>query len=329
MVYRVLLNRVSVVWLVGVLLASPVGAVSVHNCANDHDPEMIPVQHRPALWEALLNNGEAISAESVQIDGLGADPNTPWTVHAEGLNVYSLPNSDYSTTLTTLAVDERVSGDYYLVKQTDEEWLRLSRDGNDAWVSVTGLNRVHPLNVEQLKQAPNLEIGKEIVNRWWGIPLDYEPNDLVSVPASYTGNRGGKDYQLREQAALAVVEMIDAARADGVNFLVSSPYRSGRLQQSIYLRNIKRSGKNQRYSAPPGHSEHQLGLTIDFSTPDTNRFLSNDDPQHAWLEKNGTRFGFRQTYTATNISETGYVEEPWHWRYVGIEPKQTAWFLNE
>ncbi len=323
--------HLGILGIVAVVSVSPIlaPAASYHSCALDHDLEMIPIENQPTLWQTLLPNGESLSADVVEIDGLGANPNSPWTVHLDALPILSLPSSDNGTTVSILAANELVKGSYYLVNESDEEWLRIEHEGHDAWVTVTGLNRIHPANLEQLSRLPNLEIGKEVVNRWWGIPLDYEPNDLVNVPASYISGRGTRDYLLREEAALAVVDMIDAARADGVNFLVSSPYRSGRLQQSIYNRNIIRSGKKQRFSAPPGHSEHQLGLTIDFSSPETKRFLSNKDPQHAWLVKNGERFGFRQTYTGANISETGYVEEPWHWRYIGVQEKQSAWLFSE
>lgn len=122
--------------------------------------------------------------------------------------------------------------------------------------------------------------------------------------------------------------MIDAAREDGIDMRVSSPYRSGTYQQVLFGNAVSRRGLNQRGSAPPGHSEHQLGTTVDISSPSTGRFLRNSDPQHVWLRENGHRFGFRQTYTAENRAETGYIEEPWHWRYMGGDREMEWWFFQ-
>lgn len=160
----------------------------------------------------------------------------------------------------------------------------------------------------------------EIVNRWWAVPISYEPSDLVEVPLDYTTNAGRRRYLLRRAARDAVVKMIDAARSEGVDFRVASPYRSGPTQTRIYQNNIKKNFA-QRSSAPPGHSEHQLGTTIDFSLAPRGRFLKDTDPAYHWLVENAARFGFVQTYTAENVDKTGYIVEPWHWRYFGAGHK--------
>lgn len=302
---------------------------SIYSCAADHDHSLLPVGYEAPIWKTVLENGDELVAELQQIDPLGAPIDTPWTVHLNELPVYSLPTADYGTTLGLVQQSTPILGGFHVVKQTDEEWLRFDFNGQEAWVSSTGVNRVHPINLANLEKAPNLPIGEEIINRWWGIPISYEPNDLMQIPSDYTDSKDDHDYFLRREAAVAAMEMMDAAKAEGVIFYISSPYRSGETQQRIYTRNVKRAGKKQRFSAPPGHSEHQLGLTIDFSSPDTKRFLRNEDPQHAWLKENGHKYGFRQTYTADNLKETGYVEEPWHWRYIGKPEKQTAWLFEQ
>lgn len=45
--------------------------------------------------------------------------------------------------------------------------------------------------------------------------------------------------------------------------------------------------------------------------------------EYAWLVKNAASYGFVQSYQAGKESITGYVAEPWHWRYVGKANAQT------
>ena len=72
--------------------------------------------------------------------------------------------------------------------------------------------------------------------------------------------------------------------------------------------------------AKPGHSEHQLGTTVDLCGLDP---ATVADPafgltrEGQWLESNAARFGFRLSYTPQNTRQTGYVPEPWHYRYIG------------
>jgi len=36
------------------------------------------------------------------------------------------------------------------------------------------------------------------------------------------------------------------------------------------------------------------------------------------LSANAARFGWHASYRADNREETGYIEEAWHWRYLGL-----------
>ncbi|MBN1475304.1 M15 family metallopeptidase, partial [Candidatus Sumerlaeota bacterium] len=149
-------------------------------------------------------------------------------------------------------------------------------------------------------------------------PLDYEPSDLVDIPARFVA-RDDRTLQLRREACDALVRMLGAALADDVDIQVNSAYRSGSRQEQIYRRNVRRN-PGQRSSARPGHSEHQLGTTVDLTDPPGEYGFSQefvDTPQGQWLEQHAHEFGFRRTYYPENDEETGYIPEPWHWRYMG------------
>lgn len=277
--------------------------------------------NRPRTRSAEITRQSPVSAAYtpavVAIDPLGAPGEVPWTVHATTFRVRSGPSTTHSQ-LGTLTAGNTVTGVYHLVAETDEEWIRFTYNGNpDAWVSATGVYRPHPLNIANISTHGNLAYGSERVNRWWANPSTYEPTDLATIPPRFTTQVSGRSYQLRTAARDATVAMLTAAEADGVVIRVGSPYRSWASQKSIYTSAVNNDGLNQRYSAPPGHSEHQLGATMDFSYGSSGSFLDNNTPEHNWLKANGARFGFRQSYTAENVAQTGYVEEPWHWRYWG------------
>ncbi len=292
-------------------------------------PEMLP-ENTMELLAAPSVPGEkgALTTVLVDIDPLGATEPVPWTVHSvPHLNVRTGPSVN-NADIGDLPTNTAVQGDYYLALESDEEWLNFTFENNSRWSSVTGLTRPHPSNVENIALHGNLPIGHEIVNRWWGIPISYEPDDLVTIPSSYAG--GQTTRRLRAEPLTHAMAMIDAMRLDGLDMFISSPYRSGPTQKNIYDGNVANSGLNQRFSAPPGHSEHQLGTTIDFARPGGG-FLRNTDPQHAWMVDNAAGFGFRQTYTGDNTDETGYIEEPWHWRYLGTDFTETsynAWLID-
>lgn len=291
-------------------------------------PEMLPPEFLDRMTGIQVAFTPSLTIERVHHPTHGAPIDTPWTVHVDRLNVHAKPTL-MAPILGALETGNQISGQFNLIVESDEEWLQIDVHGLPGHAPMMGLHRVHPRNRQQLDLFTNLPIGEEIVNRWWGIPLEYEPDDLVALPLGYTAEQPGREYLLRKEAATMVMALIDAAREDGLDMRVSSPYRSGQYQQQIYGNAVARRGLSQRASAPPGHSEHQLGTTVDFSNPNTRRFLNNSDPRHAWLRENGHRFGFRQTYTADNRHETGYIEEPWHWRYMGAPSvtKEQDWLF--
>lgn len=166
-------------------------------------------------------------------------------------------------------------------------------DPNSIWVVV---NKRRPLN-----------------------PLDYAPADLVFPEG--IANRNGQP--LRAEAADAAVRMLEAAQAEGVWFQLGSAYRDYARQDSLYHGYIARDGQAaaDTYSARPGHSEHQTGLTADFDDGGSCYLLwcFADTEAGMWLEAHAHEFGWILRYPEGYDHITGYTFEPWHFRYVGIE----------
>lgn len=119
-------------------------------------------------------------------------------------------------------------------------------------------------------------------------------------------------------ANAALQEMFAAAQIEGYNLFVKSGFRSYSTQKSLYNGYVKRDGTAaaDRYSARPGHSEHQTGLAFDINKASSS-FAGS--PEAIWLAANCYKYGFIIRYPEGKESITGYIYEPWHIRYLGVE----------
>lgn len=142
----------------------------------------------------------------------------------------------------------------------------------------------------------------------YALPSSYVPPDLAST--ANAGINGG--HSVRSLVVADLRAMAGAARAAGVNLSVYSAYRSYATQQAVFTRKVAELGYNAALlrSARPGHSEHQLGTTID---------VSNTPGAWAWLAEHAWKYGWVMSYPGGRTSVTCYVHEPWHYRYVGRE----------
>lgn len=169
---------------------------------------------------------------------------------------------------------------------------------------------------EEISDAPDNADGTPwnlmLVNRDHPIHDGYTV-ELVDVP-------GGEKVDNRIYDPL--MEMLDAAAAEGLEPIVASGFRTQEKQQSMYDEKIRKY-QNQGYTreeavelaeqwvARPGTSEHQLGLAVDINGATYDIYL--------WLQANSYKYGFIFRYPSHKIDITGIAEEVWHYRYVGTE----------
>lgn len=153
-------------------------------------------------------------------------------------------------------------------------------------------------------------------------PVSYEPADLRS-PAMPSGT-GGEAALLRAEAGTALVRMAAAAALDGVGITLLSSYRSYSTQVAVYNGYVASTGvaDADTKSARPGYSEHQTGMAFDVG--DAGGACAFDpcfanQPTAVWAAASAHRYGFLVRYQARRSGVTGYLAEPWHLRYVGIE----------
>lgn len=164
-----------------------------------------------------------------------------------------------------------------------------------------------------------------VVNKARSLPDGYEPDDLVkpNVPFSFSGENE-RNY-LRQEAAEALERLFEQAEEDGISITAVSGYRTFQTQRSLFNHYVRIDGeeKARQYSAYPGTSEHQTGLTMDISSPSINNIISTeagfgDTEEGKWLAENVAKHGFIIRYPEGKEHITGYVYEPWHIRYVGV-----------
>lgn len=142
-------------------------------------------------------------------------------------------------------------------------------------------------------------------------------NKTYYVPESY-------DPGLKTEVMIQFERMKDAIESEGLYIDIGSGYRSYEYQEGVIERNIEAYGEEEtaRSVAPAGHSEHQTGLAIDIinDQPEHNIVESfKNTPEGQWLADNSYRFGFILRYPEGKEDVTGYMYEPWHFRYVGEE----------
>lgn len=111
-------------------------------------------------------------------------------------------------------------------------------------------------------------------------------------------------------------------KKQGLPIKILSAYRSYRTQKNLFFFYKKMFGSEAyRFSAEAGHSEHQLGTTVDFGIGNskidfTQKFA--DTPQGQWLEAHVWEYGFVESYPKDKEQITGYIYEPWHYRFIGL-----------
>lgn len=154
-----------------------------------------------------------------------------------------------------------------------------------------------------------------LCNKNYKLPADFEPRNLVPVPDGYYV-MDGKDYVLESEVVSAFVQMADAAASEGLNLKVISGYRSEEFQVELYQSYGEAYGYEEAdtYSARPRHSEHETGLCMDINMVD--QAFQNTE-EYTWLMNHGASYGFILRYPEGKEEITGYIYEPWHWRYVG------------
>ncbi len=164
-----------------------------------------------------------------------------------------------------------------------------------------------------------------LTNKFHRLKEDYEPEDLEKIKNWYAY---GTDSKLRKEAYEQFITLYNEAKKDGQDIIINSSYRSYQYQEDLYNRYLTTKGQKETdaTAARPGFSEHQTGLTIDVTTYGANNDTFEATEEFTWLINHAHEYGFILRYPKDKEHITGYLYEPWHYRYVGVE---AATYIHE
>ncbi len=188
-------------------------------------------------------------------------------------------------------------------------------------LSVTGVydfkTKQELKKIREKRLAPGLGTDLVLINKGYYLPSEFIPKDLIEVNVKTT-----RYIELSSHVALKTKEMFDAAKLDGYDIYLLSGYRSYEYQEGIFSRRVNNYGfdEAQKVVAIPGESEHQTGLAIDVTSESMGFGLNQnfeEKDEFTWLKNNCYKFGFILRYQKNKEDITGYIYEPWHYRYIG------------
>ncbi len=159
------------------------------------------------------------------------------------------------------------------------------------------------------------------------------PANMVQV-ASYPEGESQRSETMHLEAAKALMDMVAAARADGVWLVPASGFRTLAEQDALFNAQIAKTGSPEaaaKISAPPGYSEHHTGYAIDLTD---GTLAQNQDitpafeaaPAYQWLKNNAATYDFELSFPENNPQGVSF--EPWHWRYVGSSNAEAVFDKN-
>ena len=153
------------------------------------------------------------------------------------------------------------------------------------------------------------------------LPDWYTPPDLENISEAgfpFTDGLALRGLVMDDLSALR-----EAAAANGTPITILAAFRSYARQADLFERRVDEMGETEAGSrvARPGHSEHQLGTTLDVTDEGATDVDQSwgASPTGQWISSHAHEFGFLISYPAGAETRTCYDFEPWHLRYVGRE----------
>ncbi len=240
-------------------------------------------------------------------------------------------NYEYVPTTFNLSQNEVIDDDDVIMGYDNDE-LDVSADQIDRY-SLDDILAANEAGAEvddtdkQTSSSSSSTISKDdwklvLVNKQHPIPDDY------SVTLGTIKGTMKCDVRIIDD----LTDMMQAARRDGINLVVCSPYRDYNRQTVLFNRKIdyymeKGYSYLEAYRIAsitvtvPGASEHQLGLSLDIvsSTYSQLEIEFGETKAGQWLKEHCDEYGFILRYPKGKEYITGIQYEPWHFRYVGKE----------
>lgn len=292
--------------------------------------ETVPAESEASDTEVSV--GEMSETGSLDVSSADTEPGDTYTIESLNTTLYA---SDTLNVRDGPSTDDKIVGqlnpgdEVNAIGLTSNGWYQIMFYGSPEFAYAEYLTEEKPeIEKEELTIPENYYFSNDsdyyfLVNKDNLLPDDYEIETSV-VQGS---------YELEIVAAYHCREMIEAAKADGISLKVLSAYRTIEYQRNLFDKNVdqRMNEMGMTYDeavydvsvniAPPGGSEHNAGLAVDII--DVNHWDTYEDfentPEFKWLSEHCTEYGFVLRYPKGKEDLTGYIYEPWHYRYVGLE----------
>lgn len=218
-------------------------------------------------------------------------------------------------------IDVKINGEYNISKVGEYQlsYVAADKSGNEVTKEFKLIIKEKELPKPSTPVGENVVIGKTskgyTIKRINGA---YYVNDILIANKTYNLSSSYAPGGMLTIFMNAFNKMQADAAAQGIELSIVSGYRSYSRQNTLYNNYVARDGKvaADTYSARAGHSEHQTGLAADINSL-YQSFINTAEGQ--WLNNNCYKYGFIIRYPQGKESITGYMYEPWHIRYVGVD----------
>lgn len=224
--------------------------------------------------------------------------------------------------------EEKVLDDDDVLEGYDNEELDVSADKIDQY-SLDDIREASAASrgMGSTYSSTNTKLSKDdwqlvLVNKQHPVPEDYAVT-LGKIKGSMKC-----DVRILDD----LMDMMQAAKSDGIGLVVCSPYRDYNRQTVLFDRKIDyymEEGHSYMDAyklasmtvTVPGASEHQIGLALDIvSTTYSGLEIGfGETTAGKWLKEHCDEYGFILRYPEGKEYITGIQYEPWHFRYVGKE----------
>ncbi|WP_010283052.1 M15 family metallopeptidase [Bacillus timonensis] len=220
------------------------------------------------------------------------------------------------------SIKEVVVGKIAFSKEQDREQVTKKVDAPETQTAGDQAEVVEPEDMKPVIDPNNPFL--ILVNKEVGV-LDenYVPPHLTVPDVAFSTSTSERKNMVKE-AADALEKLFAQASSDGIELHAQSGYRSYGTQVTLFESYVRANGEEEAntFSAKPGQSEHQTGLTMDVTSASVDNQLVQEfgeTVEGKWIAEHAADFGFIIRYPQGKEDITGYMYEPWHIRYVGAE----------
>lgn len=216
-------------------------------------------------------------------------------------------------------------------QETAAEFVAVEAELSDIYQKITVAETRDDQAENMVASAKKVYASKTLSKDDWYMILVNEDNPIpegfeVKLHKLSTGQK------VDERIVAPLDEMFQAMRAEGLQPMVCSGYRTIEKQHNLFeddiMQQVRKGAtydqafyKAKEYTAMPGASEHHTGLAVDIVGKGYQQLNAAQakTKEALWLAEHSAEYGFILRYPADKTDVTGIAYESWHFRYVGKE----------